>query len=346
MKKHHQLSFSELEYAHKRKRTRRDKFFEELDAIIPWDKLLLALQPYYYCGKRGRAPIGLEIMLRMYIAQNSLALSDEGIEDAIYDSQAVRRFVGIDIGSMRAPDSTTLEDFRHLLQANNAMSCIMDTINEHLQVHGMLLRRGTVVDATIIAAPSSTKNQTKQRDSEMRSTRKGNTWYFGMKAHIGVDAHSGVVHSLTCTAANEHDVSQAHTLLHGQEEQVIGDAGYQGADKRVENQNRKNTAGKAVQWSIAMRPGKRRALDKSTHAGQLQEQLERVKARMRAKVEHPFHIIKNRLKHKKARYKGLRKNRQQLQTLFALANLLICKNTLKASAIPQGLGASAIQAMG
>lgn len=317
-----QLSFSDLEYAAKKKQTRRERFLAELDVVVPWQPLLQALGPHYYRQQgAGRPPIGLERMLRMYIAQQCFGLSDEGIEDAIYDSHAIRQFVGLDLSVASAPDATTLLQFRHLLERQGLTGLIFQTIKDHLSQQGLMLRAGTIVDATLIAAPSSTKNADGQRDPEMKQTRKGNQWYFGLKAHIGVDASSGLIHTVQTTAANESDVVHAHKLLHGEEQVVIGDAGYCGIEKRPENQ------GKAVSWHVAMRPGKRKALP-DTALGRLDEALERLKASLRAKVEHPFHLIKNRFLHRKARYRGLAKNHAQLQTLFALANLMIAKRSL------------------
>ena len=317
-----QKSFADLEYAAKRKTTRRERFLAELERITPWPELLAALAPFYPKGSgRGRPPIGLERMLRMYIVQQSLGLSDEGIEDALYDSQAIRQFVGLDLGRESAPDATTLLKFRHLLETHKLTETIFATIKAHLASQGLMLREGTIVDATIIAAPSSTKNAKGERDPEMHQTKKGNQWHFGMKAHIGVDAASGLVHTVIGTAANINDVTQAQALLHGDEREGYGDAGYQGADKRPEAQGK-------VRWNIAMRPGKRRALDMSLKIDRLRDQLETIKARIRAKVEHPFHIIKNRFGLKKARYRGLAKNTAQLMTLFALANLMIAKRRL------------------
>ena len=296
-----QKSFADLEYAAKRKTTRRERFLAELERITPWSELLAALAPFYpKGGGRGRPPIGLERMLRMYIVQQSLGLSDEGIEDALYDSQAIRQFVGLDLGCESAPDATTLLKFRRLLETHQLTETIF---------------------ATIIAAPSSTKNAKGERDAEMHQTKKGKQWHFGMKAHIGVDAASGLVHTVIGTAANVNDVTQAQALLHGDEREGYGDAGYQGADKRPEARGK-------VRWNIAMRPGKRRALDISKEIDQLRDQLETIKARIRAKVEHPFHIIKNRFGVKKVRYRGLAKNAAQLMTLFALANLMIAKRRL------------------
>ncbi|MES7349200.1 IS5 family transposase [Cutibacterium acnes] len=325
-----QTSFAELEYISKKKQTRRERFLAQIEAATPWAQLVAVIEPHYPKGNRGRPPIGLERMLRMYIAQNCFGLSDEGIEDALYDSQAIRRFVGIDLGREAAPDATTLLKFRRLLEENNLTAAIFEAINAHLAKRGLLMRQGTIVDATLIAAPSSTKNSTGERDPEMHQTKKGNQWHFGMKAHVGVDADSGLVHTVVGTAANVNDVTQAHHLLHGKETDVFGDAGYQGADKREENQ------GKQLSWHIAMRPGKRKALPE-TPWGVVMDKLEQVKARIRAKGEHAFHVIKNLFHHRKTRYRGLEKNTKQLYTLFGLANLVLARRWLLA---PQGPSAS------
>ena len=317
-----QTSFSELEYATKKKVTRRDRFLSEIEAVTPWVALVSALASYYpKSDKRGRPPIGLERMLRMYVVQQCFGLSDEGTEDAIYDSQAIRRFIGIDLNREAAPDATTLLKFRRLLETHHLTTTIFNTINLHLSQKGLLMREGSIVDATLIAAPSSTKNDAGERDPEMRQTKKGNQWHFGLKAHIGVDADSGLVHTIVTTAAHEHDVTQAHALLHGEETAVFADAGYVGVTKREEN------VGRAVNWHVAMRPGKRRALP-ATPLGKVLETLEHTKARIRAKVEHPFHVVKNLFKHKKARYRGLAKNAAQLLSLFGLANLMLAKRRL------------------
>ena len=317
-----QASFSELEYAAKKKMTRRDRFLGEIEAVTPWSALAAEIQPFYPKGEgRGRPPIGLERMLRMYIAQQCFGLSDEGIEDAIYDSQAIRRFVGIDLSHESAPDATTVLKFRRLLETNQLTERIFAAINTLLATKGLILKEGTVVDATIIAAPSSTKNRDGERDPEMHQTKKGNQWHFGMKAHIGVDADTGITHTLVTTPANTADVTQAHALLHGQEVDAFGDAGYRGVEKRQENRSSK------VDWHVALRPGKRRALP-DTPLGRLAEKVEQFKASVRAKVEHPFHIVKNVLGLKKVRYRGLAKNTAQLFTLFGLANLLIAKRRL------------------
>ncbi|HRK57827.1 MAG TPA: IS5 family transposase [Burkholderiaceae bacterium] len=315
-------SFSALEFAAKKKVTRRERFLSEIDAITPWSALVRQLESFYPSGKgRGRPPIGLERMLRMYVVQQCLGLSDEGIEDAIYDSQTVRGFVGIDLAREAAPDATTLLKFRRLLETQGLTEAIFKTIHAHLAAKGMVLREGTVVDATIIAAPSSTKNSRGQRDPEMHQTKKGKQWHFGMKAHIGVDAASGLVHTVIGTAAHINDVTQAHALLHGEETDVYADAGYQGADKRPEARG-------DAHWRVALRPSVRKGLTRRNGFDRFIKAAERIKASVRAKD--PFHIIKNRLGLTKVHYRGLMKNTAQLFTLFSLANLLIAKRRLLA----------------
>lgn len=259
--------------------------------MTPWPALVAALLPYYpKADGRGRPPIGLEKMLRMYIAQQCFGLSDEGVEDAIYDSQSIRGFVGIDLTHESAPDATTLLKFRRLLEKHELTRRIFNEINGHLASKGLVMREGTIVDATLIAAPPSTKNGGKERDPEMHQSKKGNDWHFGMKAHVGVDMATGLVHTVVGTAGNVADVTQAHALLHGGETMVLGDAGYQGVGKREEN------IGKAITWHTAMHPGLRRTLKKNP-ARRAKEKLEQAKASVRAKVEHCFHVVKCLFKH-------------------------------------------------
>jgi IS5 family transposase len=313
-----QSSFSSLEFAAKKKLTRRERLLREIDAIAPWADLIARLEPHYPRGEgRGRPPIGLARMLRMYVVQQCLGLSDEGIEDAVYDSQAIRGFIGIDLARESAPDATTVLKFRRLLETHGLTQSIFEAINAHLAAQGLLLRQGSVVDATLISAPSSTKNSSGTRDPEMHQTEKGNQWHFGMKAHIGVDRDSGLVHTLVGTAANVNDVTVGNRLLHGQETEVFADAGYQGVDRRDDATR--------VTWHVAMRPSLRRQWKKHPRVGKWMDHAERLKASVRAKVEHPFHIIKNRFGLKKVRYRGLAKNTAQLFTLFGLANLLTAK---------------------
>jgi IS5 family transposase len=270
-------------------------------------------------------------MLRMYCLQLWFSLSDEGVEDAIYDSQSMREFVGIDLGRESVPDATTLLKFRRLLEEHELTAKLFEGINAHLSAKGLLLREGTMVDATIIAAPSSTKNKEHARDPEMHQTKKGNEWHFGCKAHIGVDAASGLVHSLHTTAANESDVAHTHELLHGQERRVFVDAGYTGVEKRQEIIQAK-TDGKIrkdIEWNIAARRSKISKMAEGT-VKTLTQAFERVKAQVRARVEHPFHVVKNLFGMRKVRYKGLAKNEAQFYSLFALANLVLAKKQLLA----------------
>lgn len=325
-----QRSFASAEYAMKKKRTRREQFLAEMERVVPWARLIALIEPLYpRSGRVGRQPTGVPKMLRMYCLQQWYGLADEALEDALYDSQALRDFVGIDLSRESVPDATTLLKFRRLLQANDLTKALFDEINTHLAEQGLLMRSGTIVDATIIAAPSSTKNAKGERDEEMHQAKKGNQWHFGMKAHIGVDAESGLVHTVIGTAANVNDVTQAGALLHGQETAAFGDAGYRGVHKREE--------AKGPNWHVAMRPGQRKRLDPRHGWSRLLEQAERLKASVRAKVEHPFHVVKNLFRHRKVRYKGLAKNTAQLFMLFGLANLVIAKRSLLDL---QGRGAS------
>ncbi|NKI96834.1 IS5 family transposase [Rhizobacter sp. SG703] len=314
-----QRSFASAEHAMKKKQTRREKFLGEMERIVPWARLMAVVEPLYpTSGRVGRQPTGLAKMLRMYCLQQWYGLADEALEDALYDSQALRDFVGIDLSRESVPDATTLLKFRRLLNDNNLTKALFDEINAHLGEKGLLMRAGTIVDATIIAAPSSTKNEDKARDADMHQTKKGNQWHFGMKAHIGVDADSGLVHSMVGTAANVNDVTQAGALLHGQEVDAFGDAGYRGVQAEA----------KGPHWHVAMQPGKRRKLDLTHEWARMLNEVERIKASVRAKVEHPFHVIKNLFRHKKVRYKGLAKNEAQLFSLFGLANIVLAKQRL------------------
>src|SRR6187397_799335 len=245
----HQPSFAQAEFATKKKITRREKFLARMETLIPWAQLLAVIEPLYPKGERGWPPIGLERMLRIYFLQQWYGLADEALEDALYDSQALRGFAGIDLSVAAVPDATTVLNFRHWLEEHDLTRALFDEVGAMLEERGLLMRQGTIVDATIIAAPPSTKNKSKSRDPEMHQTKKGNEWHFGMKAHIGVDVASGVVHTLTGTAANEADINQTAALLHGREEAVFADAGYTGADKRPE------LAERDISWNIAIKRG-------------------------------------------------------------------------------------------
>ena len=276
-----QPSFADLDYQHKRRRTRREEFLERMDSLIPWQRLEERIGPYYFRAERGRRPYPLSVMLRVHIVQLCYNLSDPAMEDLLYEAESVRRFAGLRL-SEPIPDESTILHFRHLLERHQLGRGLFEEIKSHLEEQGVRLREGTIVDATIIEAPSSTKNRTGQRDPQMRQVKKGNQYHFGMKLHIGVDAKTGVVHSFSATSANVHDVTEAHRLLHGGEEQVWGDAGYIGVQKRQENLEL------AVQWQVAMKPGQRRKLEPDS----AEAVAEKVKASIRAKVEHPFLDVK------------------------------------------------------
>lgn len=319
-----QMSLSGSGFERKTKRTRKRQFLDEMNLVVPWGELVSLIAPHAPTpgAKGGRPPFAVETLLRIHFLQQWFNLSDPAMEESLYDMALFREFVGLDAGEDNLPDESTILRFRHLLQTHNLSVQILATVNATLAAKGLLLKRGTVVDATLIAAPSSTKNSTGKRDPEMHQSKKGNQWHFGMKAHIGVDADSGLVHTVVGTAANVNDVTQAHALVHGQERDVFADAGYQGVSKRQETQGIK------VNWYVAMRPGQRQRLDKGTPMGALMDKLEQVKARIRAKVEHPFRVIKRQFGHVKVRYRGLAKNTAQLHTLFALSNLWMVRRTL------------------
>jgi IS5 family transposase len=314
----HQTSFSQAEFADKKKITRREKFLARMESLIPWVKLLAVIEPFYPKGERGRPPIGLERMLRVYFLQQWYGLADEALEDALYDSQALRGFARIDLSAEGVPDATTLLKFRRLLETHDLCKGLFTAINADLTARGLLLREGTLVDATLIAAPPSTKNKERQRDPEMHQTKKGNQWYFGMKAHIGADRDSKLVHTVLVTAANVADITKTAELLHGQEKQVHADAGYTGVEKRMEIV----ALERKIDWQIAGKRGQIKSMVEGAEKEAIKA-VEKAKASVRAFVEHPFHIVKNLFRHRKVRYRGLAKNGHQLYTLFGLANVMI-----------------------
>ncbi len=303
------------------RRTRKAVFLDEMNLVVPWTELLSLIAPHAPRAKTGRPPFELVTMLRIHFLQQWFGLSDLAMEEALFETTLYREFAGLS-SVERIPDRVSILRFRHLLEEHQLAPQILAVVNATLADKGLMLKQGTVVDATLIAAPSSTKNQDGERDPEMHQTKKGNQWHFGMKAHIGVDADSGLVHTVVGTAANVNDVTQASALVHGEETDVFADAGYQGVAKREEVQ------GIEANWHVAMRPGKRRALDKESPMGAVLDQLEHVKARIRAKVEHPFRVIKRQFGHMKVRYRGLAKNTAQLHTLFALSNLWMARRRL------------------
>jgi len=314
----HQTSFAQAEFAEKKKVTRREKFLARMEEVLPWGRLLAVIEPHYPKGERGRPPLGLERMLRVYFLQQWYGLADEALEDALYDSQALRSFARIDLSAEGVPDATTLLKFRRLLETHDLCKGLFTAINADLTARGLLLRAGTLVDATLIAAPPSTKNQARQRDPEMHQTKKGNQWYFGMKAHIGADRDSKLVHTVVVTAANVADITKTAELLHGEEQQVHADAGYTGVEKRAEIV----ALERKIDWQIAGKRGLIKALAEGAEK-EARKAVEKAKASVRAFVEHPFHIVKNLFRHRKVRYRGLAKNGHQLYTLFGLANVVI-----------------------
>lgn len=303
------------------RRTRKAVFLDEMELVVPWTELVALIASHAPKKSTGRPPFAAETMLRIHFLQQWFGLSDLAMEEALFEVSLYRDFAGLG-STERIPDRVSILRFRHLLEAHELAQQILATVNATLAAKGLMLKSGTVVDATLIAAPSSTKNSTGERDPEMHQTRKGKQWHFGMKAHIGVDADSGLVHAVVGTAANVNDVTQAGQLVHGEEADVFADAGYQGVAKR------KETQGIKARWHVAMRPGKRRALNKTSPMGAVLDRIEHLKASVRAKVEHPFRVIKRKFGHVKVRYKGLAKNTAQLHTLFALSNLWMARRRL------------------
>ncbi len=294
-----------------------------MEALLPWAMMLEVIEPVYPKAGNGRRPYSLDTMLRIHCMQQWYSLSDGAMEDALYEITSMRLFAKLSL-DQAIPDRTTIMNFRHLLEQHRLARQLFDTVNLWLSDAGIMMKQGTLVDATLIEAPCSTKNKRGERDGEMHQTKKGNQWYFGMKAHIGVDAKSGLTHSLETTAANEHDLNQVGNLLHGEEAFVFADAGYQGAE------NREELADVKAQWAIAMRPGRLKELKKHPRKNKAVIAFERLKSSIRAKVEHPFRIIKRQFGFVKARFKGLRKNDNQLAMLFTLANLFRVDQMIRA----------------
>jgi IS5 family transposase len=320
-----QLTFGDAEGLGQRKRTRREVFLAEMEQVVPWTALLALIEPHYpTLGRPGRQPYPLATMLRVHFLQQWYALSDPAMEEALYEIPTLRRFAGLG-GRDAIPDETTILNFRRLLETHGLAAKLFERVNAHLARKGQSLRAGTIVDATIIAAPSSTKNAEGERDPEMCQTKKGNQWFFGMKAHIGVDERSGLVHHVECTAANVADVTQVHKLLHGREDTICGDSGYTGADKRDEL--RHVDAG----FLIAAKPSTIKAM-KTKREQRHAARWEHFKASLRAKVEHPFRVVKRQFGFTKVRYRGLAKNASQMLVLFALSNLWMSRRRLMPAA--------------
>ena len=316
-----QMTFSDVENSGRKKVTQKEKFLREMEAIIPWGEWVAKIAPHYPAGKRGRPPRGIEVMLRMYLLQIWFSLSDEGLEDAIYDIYAFQRFLGINFMEEQVPDATTLLKFRHLLEKHNICEALFKDIVERLDAAGLMMRGGTIVDATIISAPSSTKNKEGQRDPEMHQTKKGNQWYHGMKVHAGVDAGSGYIHTITGTAANVHDIEETARLLRDDDEVCYGDAGYTGIEKREEIAGNERYSN--VEFRINLRPS-RIKMPKDYKGIRWDEAIEKRKSSVRSKVEHVFLIVKRQFGYAKVVYRGIAKNMNRFFALFASANLALC----------------------
>jgi len=315
----HNLTFASLAYDNKKKKTRREKFLQEMDQVIPWKDLTEIIEKYYPKAGNGRQPMPLEMMLKIYFMQQWYALSDPAMEDALYDTESMRRFAGIDIAADVVPDETTILHFRHLLEKNQLTRKLFEKTQRYLTEKGLLLKEGTIVDATIINAPSSTKNKDNTRDKEMKQTKKGNQWYFGMKAHVGTDSKTDLAHSIVVTDAGVHDSQVMDELLHGQEQAVYGDRAYTSEKKRAEYEAR------GIKWCVnrkACRHYQLTAEDVEYNHKQSQ---------VRAKGEHAFLVVKHLWHYQKVRYKGLFKNATQVFSLFALANLYLVRNELQAT---------------
>jgi IS5 family transposase len=311
------VSFASLAYENKKKKTRREKFLEEMNQVIPWEELLQIVKKYYPVAGNGRQPMPMERMLRIYFMQQWYGLSDPAMEDALYDIESMRRFADINIEVDVIPDETTILNFRHLLERHNLTKQIFEKTKRYLSEKGLLLREGTIVDATIINAPSSTKNQDKTRDKEMRQTKKGNQWYFGMKAHVGTDTGRGLAHSVVVTDAAVHDSQVMDGLLHGEEEAVYGDKAYASEEKKKEYEAR------GVKWCVNLKANRGHQLN--------QEEVEcnHKRSQIRAKGEHAFLVVKHLWRYQKVRYRGLYKNAVQVFSLFALANLYLVRHELR-----------------
>jgi IS5 family transposase len=311
------LSFAGLAYEHKKKKTRREHFLGEMDSVIPWEEMLKIIRPHYPKAGNGRQPMELEMMLRIYFLQQWYGLSDPAMEDALYDSESMRRFAGIDLHTDAVPDETTILHFRHLLEKHKLTEKLFEQTRRYLIDKGLMVREGTIVDATILNAPSSTKNRDKARDKEMKQTKKGNQWYFGMKAHIGTDTGKGLVHSVVVTDAAVHDLKVMGELLHGEEKAVYGDKAYAGEDRQKECEAR------GIEWCVKRKAYRWRQLTEED------KEYNHRQGKIRAKGEHAFGVVKHLWKYRKVRYKGLYKNAVQVFSLFMLANLYLVRKELQ-----------------
>jgi len=313
-----QASFAGLAFDAKKKTTKRDKFLAEMDKVVPWPRLQALIEPCYPKAGNGRPPLPLTIMLRVYCLQQWYGLSDPGMEEALYDMESMRRFAGIELNDEAVPDETSILHFRRLLETHELTEKIFAEVVEYLEEHKLLLRQGTIVDATIIAAPPSTRNAERKRDPEMSSTRKGNNWHFGMKAHIGVDAKRGLVHTVVVTTASEADINIMDDLLHGDEQVVYGDKGY------ASEEHRQALREKEVRWGVLAKAARGRSLTEQ------QEARNKRLSSIRAKVEHPFRVVKRQFNYLKVRYRSIAKNAAHMFSLFALSNLYMARRRILA----------------
>lgn len=319
-----QASFSELEYAAKKRRTRRELFLAEMEAVVPWPALLAVVEPHYpRTGRRGRPPVGLASMLRVYFLQHWFALSDRQMEDALYDMESVRRFAGFCDVAAALPDETTILNFRHLLEKHDLPARLLAAVNGLLKAKGLLVSQGTMVDATIIHAASSTKNAKGERDPQMHQTKKGNQWYFGMKIHIGADVDSGAVHSVSVTAANRADIGELPHLLRPDDRVVFGDAGY------ASDEYKRGARALGMTWRVQDKAKPKASVGAGLSASQ--KKRNRRNSGIRARVEHVFRIVKRQFGYTKTRYRGLAKNAAQVMTLIGLANLYALRRRLSAA---------------
>ena len=308
-----QLTFASLTYAAKKRKTRKEIFLEQMESCVPWDEFEALIEPHYpKAGRRGGQPIGLSVMLRIYLMQQWFNLSDPMMEDSLYEIESMRRFARLELCEDRLPDETTILKFRHLLEKHQLTDAMFAAVNKHLEQHGLQLSRGTMVDASLIAASPSTKNQKGERDPEMHQTRKGNQWYFGMKIHVGADVNSGTAHAVTVTAANEADISQLPSLLREDDEVIFGDAGY------TSDSYKRGARALGLSWKVN---DKRKP--KGGNLSSKQRKRNRQQSRIRARVEHLFRIIKCQFGYRQVRYRGLEKNRIQVMSLVAMANLYL-----------------------
>ena len=316
-----QYTLTDIEYSKRKKKTRREEFLDTMNRMIPWDHWIDLIKPYYPSGKRGRPTRGIETMLRMYLMQNWFNLSDAGLEDAIYDSYAMRSFMNIDFYKEQVPDATTLLKFRHLLEEHHIGEQIFADVNSRLEECGLIMHGGSIVDATIVSAPSSTKNKEGKRDPEMHQTKKGNQWYHGMKIHAGVDAGSGYVHTITATSANVHDIDEAAKLIRDDDEVIYGDSGYSGMEKRPEIESDEHLS--QIEYRINVRPSSIE-ISKNYNGRNWDKEIENRKSSTRCKVEHPFLIVKRQFGYARVVYRGLAKNFHRFNVLFASANIVMC----------------------